>query len=169
MVSKVLNIIGILLMVIIIAALVAFNAPRLAGYQVYGILSESMEPVLPSGSIIYAKTVDPSEIQVNDIIVYPYSSASDLVVAHRVIEIQSEEEQFVTKGDANTNEDSNPILYDAVLGKVVLCIPIIGNIFQSFQTVEGKIFIVLIFIVVFLMWIVADRLKENKKNKKKKI
>ena len=47
---------------------------------------------------------------------------------HRVIEIQEvgDAKFFITKGDANRNPDSDPVIPENVVGKLVFTIPKIG-------------------------------------------
>ena len=43
---------------------------RLLGLEIYTVLSPSMEPNYPTGSLIYVKEVDPSTLQEKDVITY---------------------------------------------------------------------------------------------------
>lgn len=54
-IAKLLNLIGIGLLVMIIVILLPLTLPRVFGYDIYGILSNSMEPSISTGSVIYVK------------------------------------------------------------------------------------------------------------------
>ena len=70
-------------LVVLLAALLA--GARLFGLQVFTILSGSMEPKYPVGSLIYVKSVDPSQVKEGDVITF---LLSDTVTAtHRVVGI----------------------------------------------------------------------------------
>ena len=46
---------GISLMILVVAACLSLIIPRLAGYEGYVVVSGSMEPTIPVGSLIYSK------------------------------------------------------------------------------------------------------------------
>jgi len=53
----------------------------------------------------------------------------EATIMHRVIEIQETEtggKLFITKGDANDQPDSEPVMPENVVGKTVMTIPKIG-------------------------------------------
>ena len=73
------NIIGIVILVVVIAACVPIAAPRFMGYQSYNIMSGSMEPDIPVGSLVYVKPIAPEDIVEGDVIAF---SSNDSVVVH---------------------------------------------------------------------------------------
>ena len=75
MLSKALNITATLLMALVILLTVPLTIPRLFGYQIYGILTDSMEPVYPVGSVVYVKPAEPEDIQVGDAITFAWEQA----------------------------------------------------------------------------------------------
>ena len=117
------NIVGILILLSVIVTFIPVTVPRLMGYQIYNIVSGSMEPAIPVGSLVYAELVQPAEVQEGEIIVF-YSGGS--AVTHRVVQNRLVEGEFVTKGDANQVCDSVPLSLDAIEGKVRFHIPSIG-------------------------------------------
>ena len=58
--GRILRAAGIALMVLVVAACLSLIVPRLAGYEGYVVVSGSMEPTIPVGSIIYSKQTDPA-------------------------------------------------------------------------------------------------------------
>ena len=69
-VKKVWNIFTTVIVVLVVIFAVLLVGVRLFGVQVYSVISGSMEPEYPVGSLIYVKDVDPTEIEVNDVITY---------------------------------------------------------------------------------------------------
>ena len=94
--------------------------PRLFGYEVYGIVSGSMAPALPKGSLVLVKPVSWKSIAEKDIIAFQHNG---VVVTHRVEEIRVEEQSFITKGDANPDADITPTPFDTLIGRVEKYIP----------------------------------------------
>ena len=65
------------------------SAIRIFGLDIYGVLTGSMEPTYPVGSLIYVKKVDPEELRVRDVITY--SLTPNTVVTHRIVELVPDE------------------------------------------------------------------------------
>ncbi len=99
--------------------------------------SSSMEPVMPVGALAMTLPIAPEQVKVGDIIVFklpqhPTIRNPDVIVSHRVIEVQADGElYFVTKGDAVEDPDLFPIPATNVQGKVVFSIPHLGYVVKS--------------------------------------
>lgn len=109
----------------IILVLTVWTSTGLFGFYPTIIASGSMQPTLNVGDIAIAVTTNPNQIRPGDIIQY-YSQ--EQMTLHRVIEIrQTEEGQvFITKGDANTAPDSDPVHPQQIKAKLLFAIPQIG-------------------------------------------
>ena len=64
------NILGILILLSVIATFIPVTIPRLMGYQAYNIISGSMEPEIPVGSLVYVEPAQPAEVREGEIIVF---------------------------------------------------------------------------------------------------
>jgi signal peptidase len=58
--------------------------------------------------------------------------------------INEQEHQFITRGDANRVNDSDPVSADEILGKVVFHIPYIGYALSFARTKKGMAILILI-------------------------
>lgn len=113
------------LVYIIIFIALAIASPLLFGYKPVVVLSGSMLPDYPVGSVTYYKQVDFDEIEVGDVITFDLGE--DSLATHRVIEINEATQEFTTKGDNNETNDSSPVSYTEVQGETVnLVIPYAG-------------------------------------------
>lgn len=76
---------------VLVAMLVAFlmGGARLFGVEVYAVLSGSMEPEYPTGSLIYVKDVPLEELEVNDVITF--RMGGNTTATHRIVEIVPDE------------------------------------------------------------------------------
>ena len=101
---------SILLLVTVVGLCIPMTVPRLFGYEVYTVVSGSMEPAIPVGSAIYLQTVAPETVTVGDVIAF-YRGRG--VVTHRVVENRTVSGEFITKGDANEENDMEPVPYSA--------------------------------------------------------
>jgi signal peptidase len=95
---------------IAIVLFIAMVIPWLLGFQRYVIVSGSMEPTIPVGSVVYDEIVPVEELAVGDIITFvpPAEFGLDHPVTHRIVSITDApngELEFRTKGDANETID----------------------------------------------------------------
>jgi len=128
---------GIVIMLLLAAAL-TFFAPRF-GWQVDTVLSGSMEPAIPTGSILVSRTVPSDEIQVGDIITFS-GSGRDRFITHRVTRIdRTNGLVYTTKGDANNVEDPFTVPAEHVVGKELVHIPFLGFLLSFVKTPFGMI------------------------------
>ena len=109
--KKVWDVASSILVGIVVLFAVLLIGVRLFGVQVYSVISGSMEPEYPVGSLIYVKDVKPSEVQVGDVITFVLSNKTP--ATHRVIAIDKENQLFYTRGDANyqINEETGEKVY----------------------------------------------------------
>lgn len=131
--------IGKLILIIVILFCILLMIPKVLGYQVYHVISGSMQPDIPINSVVYVEKKEAAQIQKGDIIAFYSVSDSGAIITHRVVKNQVVSGQFVTKGDANNKEDIAPVPYEYVIGKVVLSIPLLGGVFSAMTTLIGKI------------------------------
>lgn len=163
-VKKVWNIIsGILVAAVVVLAALLVGV-RLLGFQVYTVLSGSMEPNYHVGSLVYVKSVSADEIKVGDAITFVLDSG--MVATHRVTAVSEENGNtaYKTKGDANENEDAGLVSYQNVLGKANFSIPYLGYLANFVQNAPGK-YISIAFVALLLIFtFIPDLFKtENKK------
>ena len=90
----------------------------------YVVLSGSMEPEIPTGSVV---VVDGRKKEWNpgDVITY---RRGNMVVTHRIVE--KSEEGYCTKGDANAEEDAGIVLEKQVIGNVIAALPWRNTLFS---------------------------------------
>jgi signal peptidase I len=128
------------------------------------VASGSMSPALNVGDLVIIQGVTPSQIKVGDIIVFD-SPPSPYPTVHRVVRIQNQSQNktsFVTKGDANADEDA-PVSEDLVHGRVIYRIPILG-----YLALDPSISIVLILVIVVVIVIWPEKGKSGIRLRKRK-
>ena len=111
-------------------------APRLFGYKTFCVVSASMAPELPVGSLVYVASEDPFELKEGDIIAY---DSNGVTVTHRVVSNDALNKELHTKGDANQIEDMRPVAYDSVTGRVVYHLPYLGYLGLYLDSLIGRI------------------------------
>jgi signal peptidase len=105
--------------------------PRVAGSTPYTILTGSMVPQLPPGTVVVDRPEPFTSIRVGDVVTYQIASGEPAVATHRVIAInvESDGSQSLTmKGDANPSPDLKHVIGEQVRGVVWYSIPYVGYI-----------------------------------------
>ena len=131
------SVFGTLILLSVIAAFLPLTVPRLMGYEIYEVVSGSMEPEIPVGSIIYVEDAEASEIPEGDVIAFV---KGDSVITHRVEENRYVEGEFITKGDANSQEDMTPVDYDSLVVRVAFHAPMLGTFMRLMTSMTGKLY-----------------------------
>lgn len=141
-------------------------------FSVYTIVSPSMVPTINVYDIIINKAVNnPTDVQKEDIITFTSTGvlSNGLTVTHRVKDIlideQTNEYEYVTKGDNNLIKDDTPAKYSNLIGKVILRFPGLGKV-QAF--VGSKFGWLVVVIIPALIIIIQDLLKLIKVTRYKK-
>lgn len=163
--AKALSAVATVLLLAVMAVALPFSVPKLFGYQIYNVLTQSMEPAMPVGSAIYVKRCDPQALRQGDVITFRLSEATGLVETHRVVENDTQAKQLITKGDANALPDVDPVSYERVVGKVVMCIPVLGTVSEMLHSGPGVTACVAIFALAIILWTLADKTKKRERSK----
>lgn len=165
-VKKIWNIISsIFVALVVILALIMVGA-RVFGFQVFTVLSGSMEPTYHTGSLIYVKEVEPETIEVGQVITFMLDE--DTIATHRVVEVLPDEEdpsviRFRTKGDANDAADGTPVHYKNVIGTPVASIPYLGYVANYIQNPPGTYIAIAGCAVLLMLVFIPDLFAEDKK------
>ena len=115
--------------------------PTLFGWSVANVLTGSMEPNIPAGSLILVKANQ--EYSSGDVVAYKH--AEGMTVVHRIVAI--DDNTAITKGDNNNIADA-PIAVSNILGKVEKIIPGAGKVVQVLKQPEVIIFLVAIIAII---------------------
>ncbi|ASR04176.1 signal peptidase I [Gordonia rubripertincta] len=142
--------------------------PKIAGAAPYTVLTGSMKPDYPPGTLIVVKPRPAGQIGVGDVITYQIRSGSPEVVTHRVIEVMrtpAGEQRFVTQGDANNVADAEPVRPVQVRGTLWYSVPYIGWVNNWFtekrRTVTAFALAGLLFVYGAWQFIADRREREN--------
>lgn len=160
--KKIWNVVSTILVVFFVLCAVFLMGSRLVGYQVFNVISGSMEPEYSVGDLIYVKEVNPNDIEVGTPITFVLNE--DLVVAtHRVVEIDAENQHFYTKGDANDTADSAPVHFNNVIGVPQFSIPLLGYVSDFIQNPPGMYITIGVGIVLIIAVFLPDMIGNKKK------
>ncbi|MCI9188368.1 MAG: signal peptidase I [Lachnospiraceae bacterium] len=153
------NIFGILILLSVIFLYLPVTVAKLRGKEVYNVVSGSMAPEIPVGSVIYVEPAAPETIAEEEVIAF-YSGST--VIAHRVVKNRAGEGEFITKGDANEENDMNPVKYAELVGRVSWHCPVMGGLLEVSTSAVGKVYIVCFAACGAMLNILAGRLRANR-------
>lgn len=115
----------------IAAVALAVAIPRIAGGTPYTVLTGSMEPDLPPGTLVVVRPVDAEDIALGDVITFQLESGKPTVATHRVVAVGTRldgEQVFTTQGDANGAPDRDPVRAVQVQGRLWYSVPYLGHL-----------------------------------------
>lgn len=165
-VKKIWNIATTVLVSLVVIFAILLVGVRLFDIQVFSVISGSMEPEYPVGSLIYVKDVDPSQIKEGDVITYVLPN--DMPSTHRVVQIDEQNEFFYTKGDANDVADGAPVHFKNLIGTPIFKIPLLGYVAHYIQHPPGMYVAIAAAAVLLILVFLPDLLKKDKKKEEKK-
>ncbi|MFY0408469.1 signal peptidase I [Solicola sp. PLA-1-18] len=128
--------------------LAAVVVPRVAGATPYTILTGSMRPQMPPGTLVVVRPIATDDVQVGTVVTYQLESGRDTVVTHRVVGVSVDgrgRTTFTTQGDANDVADAEPVRPVQVRGAVWYDVPHLGRVSTL---ISGDQHVVLLAVVV---------------------
>lgn len=151
-------------------AVAVVGVPAAVGGSAMTVLTQSMEPGLPPGTLVVVKPTPVDEIALGDVITYQIRSGEAAVVSHRVIAktYADGEVLFTTQGDNNALPDAEPVREVQVRGTIWYSLPLLGwvNMLLTGQdrgivlaVVAGGLFLYAIFTTVSAA---RDRARRNR-------
>lgn len=149
------------------AIVVAVTAgPHVFPYQTYYVLTGSMDPALPVGTLIISMPAEAAALRAGDVITFQRPDGGDVPVTHRIFAVESTPEgtRFATKGDANPLPDPWRISADARPALVRFAVPELGNVVHLLQYPLARLLIIAIptLLVGSLMLIEISQVRRRK-------
>lgn len=137
------TILVILLFILLPVAIfsVVISKVPISGIRSFVIVSGSMAPALPVGTLIYVQ--QQPAYAIGDVITF---TTNDTSVTHRVVQIEGSggSSMYTTKGDANNTVDVHTTSARDVIGKEIIAIPKTGYVISFLNTFMGILTLVLL-------------------------
>ena len=130
---------------IVLFVFVTSRSPILFGIRSFVVMTGSMSPALPVGSMVF--TARQNSYNIGQIITFKRGGIS---VTHRILDIQNS--QFITKGDANNTPDSQKVNQADIIGHDVAVVPFIGRLTGFIKTPLGFILLLGIPTLLFVLY-----------------
>lgn len=139
-------------LVVIAIALVAL--PMIGGLEYLTIISGSMEPEIPVGSLIFIEEVRPQDIEIGDVVTF--STSGEITVTHKVIGYELSQDALITHGVGNADGVNEITPFKSVVGRVVFSVPVIGRVFLFISTSRGKVIAVTFVVALYILSVIFE-------------
>lgn len=147
-----------LIILFLIGPFLVYAVPEIIGAEDALIVqSGSMEPEIPTGSVIVIYDVDISELEKEDIITFgsgnsPVDGERELTT-HRIIDVQSTQNgyQFRTKGDNNEDPDPTTVSGEQVVGQHAFTVPYMGYLLVELRSLNAFFLLVIIPAILLIL------------------
>ena len=171
-----------ILIPIIAFTLVTSRTPALLGLQSFTVLSGSMSPGIPTGSVVYTQKT--TEVGVGDVITFERKGVN---VTHRIIDTVDKNGKSVSalvsplpgapapaevfykvKGDANNAADSDFVAKNKIVGKVLFNIPAFGEYASYLKTIPGFLIFIILPTLIFVgieLWNIKKEIEKATERK----
>lgn len=152
--------------VVTAAVVVVAVLPLAVGGQAMTVLTGSMEPSVPTGSVALVRPVDPQTVEVGDVLTYQVRDGEEVYITHRLIEVREDGPQtlYVLQGDANAAAD-DPILGDRIRGEVWFSVPYLGAIRDGLHGRGGVYLVATLLLAWFALAQIGAGLRERREER----
>lgn len=109
--------------------LISVLIPRIVGATPYTVLTGSMRPQMPPGTLVVVRPVPVRDLTVGTVVTYQLASGKPEVVSHRIVAKGYDGRgrlQFQTKGDANDVADAAWVRPVQIRGQRWYSVPYLG-------------------------------------------
>ncbi len=153
----ILLIIAFLITILVFASAKNDGIPNLFGIMPMSVQSDSMSPTFDKGDMIIVKKIDDLySLKKDDVITfYTIVDGARIINTHRIVEINEfdNSRSFVTRGDANSVDDTLPVGAADIIGKWSgTRFKGIGSFFDFLQTKKGFFICVIIPSALFFIF-----------------
>ena len=155
---------ALLLGLVMLAMGVLIVIPRATHGTALTVLTGSMTPGIPIGSIVIDRPVDPGTLHVGDIATYQVAPGKADYITHRIVKIDTATTPvtFTFKGDANRGPDMRPVPATAIRGKVWFHLPYLGAVRDAMHTKGGLAGAGMLVLAVYALFQLVGGLKDRR-------
>lgn len=153
--------------ILLLAAAVALMTigPRLLGYQALPVLTGSMAPAIPTGSLVVVTRVAAAEVGVGDVITFHHPQRPQEYVTHRVVAVEQSPagRALTTKGDANAQPDAWKVVANESGYRYAFGVPHVGAAILAFASSPARLLLYAVPMIVLAMIALVRIWRDEKK------
>ena len=138
LVARVMSTVAITIVFIAAGALACVQANNM---QLLSVQSGSMTPAIKKGDLVAVNSVSNHDLAVGDVITFMSPKDKEVLITHRIVDIPTDDEVVITRGDANRNEDE-PVPLRSIVGRVERSVPQAGRALDFIKQPIGLLTII---------------------------
>jgi signal peptidase len=126
--------------------------PKAGGATPYTILTDSMRPTYPPGTLVVTKPTPFDDINIGDVVTYQLNSGEATVVTHRVIGRTNDKQgrsALITQGDANNAPDEKLVIAKQVKGTLWYSAPKLGRVSNALNASQRDLALTVVVVGLF--------------------
>lgn len=145
-----------LILVLFFGILMFASSNNITGLRSFIVKSGSMEPTIPTGSLVVTTNTHPAYLKQSDVITFIRPTEERDLITHRITRITNDNDyiRILTKGDNNSKADNWEVGGGNVVGKVAFSVPYLGYVFSFAQSKLG----ILLFILIPAIFILVEEI-----------
>lgn len=131
----------LVILAVVSLIVIAVLVPRIGGATPYTVLTGSMRPDLPPGTLVVVRPAKAADIGVGSVVTYQLASGRKSVATHRVVSVASfrGEPVYRTQGDANDAPDRKWVRQVQIKGKLWYAVPYLGYVNSALSGPQRQI------------------------------
>lgn len=140
--------------------------PRTGHYQTLTMLTGSMRPQFPTGSVVVVTREPIDAVRAGDVITFNAPTEDRRVVTHRIVRIDRSGEKpiVVTKGDANVGNDPwEAALNDPHVWQARFAIPFLGDGIRLLRQPQAQLIATRVVPGLMLLWLLVSIWRSDEK------
>jgi len=124
---------------LILLLVVALPVPF--GYRSLVVMSGSMEPAIPTGSLLLVRRISAAQVAVGDVVSFRHPDEPGRLLTHRVQAVSTEDDRVMvqTRGDANTGAENWVVPASGTVGRATWHLPLLGYLVVPLQGTAARI------------------------------
>lgn len=133
--------------------------PRTGRYQTLTMLTGSMRPQFPPGSVVVVTREPVEQVRPGDVLTFNAPTPDRRVVTHRVVRIDRSGDKpvVVTKGDANPGNDPwEAVLNDPYVWQARFAIPLLGDGIRLLRQPAAQLIATRLLPGALLLWLLVS-------------
>lgn len=167
--KKIWNVFTGVIVALVVLIAVFLVGVRVAGLRPFAVLTGSMVPELPVGSLVYVKECSPEEVKSGDTITFVFNENLD-VVTHKVHSVDTEKQLFYTYGIANIDSHGNYVMdggtdFRNLIGKPVFVIPYLGYLSNAIMSPPGNYIAIIVVVTMVILAFLPDIVNRTSRKK----
>lgn len=132
------------------------------GAKGYSVASDSMNPQLHKGDVVFVKETPFEELKEGDIVTVEFKIKDGTTYTHRIVSIDYDKKEIFTAGDKTGVIDTESATADQIKGRVWFWIPLLGYLSLLLTNTNYVAVIAIFVLVIMVVGVIVSKFYKNK-------